>query len=85
MKGTFLDLGRRGGMKRGECVRCGKITEVHSHHVKRRMNDRHEVVRLCMECHRWVHEHPAEAEIEGLYLPMDGAYHRRNRGNHILN
>ena len=50
-------------------VRC-EAAAVHLHHVHRRSqggsNDPSNLRFLCATCHRWVHEHPAEAVAAGL-------------------
>ena len=52
------------------CVRCGKRAD-DAHEVVSRARggsivDRENIVPLCREDHRWVTEHPLEAEREGL-------------------
>ena len=52
------------------CVRCGKRAD-DAHEVVSRarggsITDPENLVALCREDHRWVTEHPLEAEAEGL-------------------
>jgi 5-methylcytosine-specific restriction endonuclease McrA len=52
------------------CVRCGGMAQ-DAHEVVSRARggsivDRENIVPLCREDHRWVTEHPLEAEREGL-------------------
>lgn len=53
------------------CVRCGRVAS-HTHHrmmrsqaPKNAVHRIENVIRLCHECHGWVHAHPAESYERG--------------------
>jgi len=45
---------------------------VHVHHRKRRSqggtNDPHNLLKVCVPCHGWIHAHPASAVMKGLLV-----------------
>jgi hypothetical protein len=53
------------------CVRCGAVA-VHTHHRKLRSQGGDDspanLLRLCLECHTWVHANPAEAYETGYLV-----------------
>lgn len=58
-----------GGNKVGNCVRCWKYTVLDKHHtVTQSKGGKEKTVRLCRDCHRWVHDNIKEAEKEGFYI-----------------
>lgn len=59
---------------RGICTRCHKVADVQKHHVKRVVNDPEDIVMVCYECHRFIHENIAQAKEEGFYKELDSVY-----------
>lgn len=62
------------GLWERECARCGKNDTypnivLESHHVIKRSTGgtAEDTIWLCSVCHRWVEDHPAEAEKLGLH------------------
>ena len=58
------------------CERCGAHPAVHAHHRRLASQGGPDVTSnlaaLCASCHRWCHEHPAQAAIAG-WIIMSGA------------
>ena len=58
---------------------CGKPSMKQPHHrLARSQGGEHtkeNLVDLCFECHRWVHENPKKAIVEGLTIPYHGYVH----------
>jgi hypothetical protein len=56
-------------MGRTRCERCKCVEELELHHKRGRLGsllpDHRYFAALCGKCHRWVHEHPAEARAAG--------------------
>lgn len=63
--------------KHGKCARCGIFSILEEHHIYRRTNNAIEVVKLCHDCHMWVHSHIKEAREIGLYKSFDGIYRKK--------
>lgn len=69
----------------GRCERCLKATLCGHHHHRRpkgiggsRLPDRHDVANLVWldaQCHRWVHDHPADSAESGFIVPRSSGRH----------
>lgn len=59
------------------CFRCGRVGYLHNHHIYRVSNNEKATVRVCPECHHWIHMNPGKAREEGLYLKMDGVIRKK--------
>lgn len=66
-----------GGIGNGKCEKCGQDPPVHPHHRWLKSQGGPDVpsniAALCAGCHRWCHEHPAEAGQDGwiVQAPWD--------------
>lgn len=63
--------------RQGKCARCGIFSSLEEHHIYRRTNNKTETVFICRNCHRWIHDHIAQAREEGFYKPFDAVYRKK--------
>ena len=68
--GEDFSLDREPVMQQCEFVRCNQPVTISPHHIKPRSkgidHSPKNLLDLCFDCHRWVHDHPKEAKELGV-------------------